>query len=93
MTRFINILFSCLCVSGFLISVWAWSTENSQTYTSDEALVRFLQHGFDFQISIWFLLAAGFMLCSVFWIGRLFLMRRGAALNTNTGCETVSKKH
>jgi hypothetical protein len=56
MTRFITILFSCLCVSGFAVSVWMWSAEDSQTYTADGAFVQFLQHGFEFQISTCFCL-------------------------------------
>ena len=75
MTKFITILFSVLCVVGFCVSVVMWSAEDSQTYSGDEAFIQFLQHGFDFKISTWFLLAAGFMLCSVFWICRLFRLK------------------
>ena len=76
MTKFITILFSVLCVAGFFISICMWSAEDSHTYSEGEALIQFLQHGFEFQISTWFLLAAGFMFCSVFWICRLFRLRR-----------------
>jgi hypothetical protein len=73
--RFITIFFLVSSVVGFLISVFLWSGEDSKTYTDGEAFVQFVQHGFDFHVSVGFLFASSFMLSSAFWFWILCRLR------------------
>ncbi len=74
MSRKLHILLASLSFIGFATSLLPLFIESSRTYTSEQSLAEFLQHGFEFQISVWLLFAFGFLLCTAFWIRRLYII-------------------
>jgi hypothetical protein len=75
MSKKLSIIFASLCFAGFCLSVIASFTVESQAVTPEEGIVRFLRDGFDFDISVWWFFAFGFLLCTAFWIWRLLRLR------------------
>ena len=75
MTRKLHILLASLCSTGFVISLLSLLMQDSRTYTSEQALLDFLQYGFEFHVSVWLLFAFGFLLCTAFWVRRLLRWR------------------
>ena len=71
MSKRIHILFVCLCFIGFVASVIQLLIGDSQTFTGEQALVRFWSHGFEFHISDRLFFAFAFLLGTAFWIWRL----------------------
>jgi len=75
MSRRIHILLAFLCLTGFGVSFVQLLTADSETFTAEQALVLFLQHGIEFQNSVWVFFTIGFLLCTAFWVWRLFTSR------------------
>jgi len=75
MSRKLHIVLASMCFTGFCVSLIPLFMEEERTFTPEEALVRFLQHGFEFHISVWWFFAFGFLLCTAFWVWRLLRLR------------------
>jgi hypothetical protein len=71
MLRLLHIFVATVCFGGFLFSFVQLLTEESQTFTAEQALVQFLQHGLQFHISVWLFFTIGFLLCTALWFWRL----------------------
>ena len=72
MSRLFQIIFACLSFTGFVISFVQLRAEDSQTFTSDQAMLDFLQQGLEIHVSVWLFFTMGFLLVYIFWVWRLF---------------------
>ncbi len=65
------IFLALVCFGGFVFSFVHLLTEHSSTFTAEQALVQFLQHGLEFRVSAWLFFTIGFLLCTAFWFRRV----------------------
>ena len=75
MSKRFHIFSFCLSFAGFCVSFAKLQMETFQGFTDEGLVFTPLQHGADSHYSIWLYLTIGFLLCTIFWIWRLFKLR------------------